>query len=168
MEKEKTELELKLEEQGLSADDVLALVDKKDQLDKLSLEIAEREAAVAEQQREQEITEIRLALEGKGEHEAVTSYAGRAHYPVVVDAVDKALRKLPMSGTLRLEDDGEVPDLRALVLSVANAIPEEGRFSLEQPNPGPQGADVTPVALDEMTPEQKREYADQLLERLGV
>jgi hypothetical protein len=165
---EKSELELKLEEQGLSVEDVLALARERDQLKALAKELADRERRLALERREADIAAIRLALEGRGEHQDVRAYAGTAHYPVVVNAVDRALKALPTRDALRLEGGAQAPNLDRLILDVVNAIPAEGRFRLEQPTAPPVPDEDHPVSLDEMTPEQKVEAADALAEALGL
>ena len=154
---EKSELELKLEEEGLSLEDVLALARELDQLQALAKELAERERRLALERREADIAAIRLALEGRGEHQDVRIYAGTAHYPVVVNAVDRALKALPARDALRLEGGAQAPNLDQLILDVVNAVPQEGRFRLEQPTVLLVLEKDSPLTPDDMTLKQKVE-----------
>lgn len=112
---------------GMSVDDVRALV-------------AERQATRAKA-RGLELDRIRLALEGRGEHPAVTQVEARRHYPVVIEAALAALREQPEGLGLSADGEGQT-GLDAVVLALVNAIPAEGRLSAE---PGPKG-DKDPVA----------------------
>jgi len=77
--------------------------------------------------RENKIERIVLALEGKVEMDGVKQEKGYAHYPFVIQAVEKALREEPAAKKFSIEMDGAC-SLDEVLLSVVNAIPAEGRM----------------------------------------
>lgn len=104
---------------GLTAEDVRAM--------------QERDRAVRQKARALEIESIVNALQGKGAHDQVSCVDGFAHYPVVVQAVATALKELPDALALSADDNGSTP-VDTVVMGIVNAIPQEGRLSL---NPQP-------------------------------
>jgi len=95
-------------------------------------EIAAQAIALQKQERQLEVDAVIAAMEGHGEHNAVTQLPGYRHYPVVIEAVRAALEK-STALALAATDEIAAPDVDAVVLSVANAIPQEGRIALSEP-----------------------------------
>lgn len=110
----------KLSTLGMSADDLISLAAQREAL------LAEA-AQLREKARRLEVTRILKALEGLEEHALVQGLPGYRHYPVVIAAVEQALKNAPSS--LALSDEGGT-DLDTLVLGIVNAIPEAGRIAL--------------------------------------
>jgi len=104
-------------------------------------------ARVRGKAREMEIAGIVLALQGTGEHPGVTVVAGRPHWPVVVAAVEKALKEQPAALAMSADEDGRTP-IDAIVLSVVNAIPEDGRMAL----PAQPAGSKNPKTVDPNAP----------------
>ncbi|MBN2005804.1 MAG: hypothetical protein JXA21_20775 [Anaerolineae bacterium] len=102
----------------------------------------QRDQAVRRKARDLEIGAILNALQGKGQHAGVTQIEGYVHYPVVAVAVEKALKELPQSLALNADENGAT-GVDAVILSLVNAIPREGRVSLQQP----QGRKDAPPAV---------------------
>lgn len=100
--------------------------------------------------REMEVVKIVKALEAQGEHSGVTQIAGRRHFPVVIAAIEQALRDAPPALALDGDADGVTP-LDAALLAVVNAIPEAGRL----PVTADAGADKRPRLV-----EKKEEVTD--------
>ena len=97
--------------------------------------------------RELEITGIVHALQGTGEHAGVTVVTGRPHWPVVVAAVEKALKEQPAALAMSADEDGRTP-IDAIVLAIVNAIPEDGRMALSAQPTG----DKNPKPVDPNAP----------------
>ena len=125
-----------------------------------------RDAAVRQKVREMEVSAIVHALQGKGEHAGVTQVEGYVHYPVVAQAVEKALQDLPQVLALDADDDG-VTGVDTTILSIVNALPQEARLTLEQPRGRKDGDDTQVAANDgdkpkKLTKEQLDQIADEL------
>jgi len=138
-------------ELGLTAEDIKAMV-------------AERER-VKKQARDLYVTKVVRALEGKDEHELVTQVENTRHWPVVIAAAEKAMREQAKA----LSADGGA-DVDAIVLSVVNAIPAEGRMQVaEQPTGAKTHVDPTLAEDEDKTPtdEQIKAFAEGLTPRKG-
>jgi hypothetical protein len=117
----------------------------------LNLSVGEIQAMQAEREatrtkaRDLEISAVIAALEGRGTHEGVTALDGKRHYPVVVEAVESALRANGNEAlALDVNTEGQSP-LDAVVLAVVNAIPAEGRMVESQPPVTPAPSETPPV-----------------------
>lgn len=128
--------------------------------------IADRQA-VASKARELEITSVVKALEGTAEHDGVVQVEGHRHYPVVCAAVETALREQPQALALAADGNGQTT-LDAVVLSIVNAIPTEGRIALQEQPKGAKEINVEDVGASdtdnppEYTEEQIGALADTL------
>ncbi len=149
-----------LEKAGLTVEQAIVLAGKQQAITQREQDLARREAELASRARQSEIRAVVLALEGKEAREGVMAIAGTRHYPVVVQAVQQALERVPADGmTLRLARDGQTEEVRvdALILAVANAIPKEGRLKLEAPGVLPHretgGQDPTDEQVDKLATE---------------
>jgi len=136
----------KIEEVDMSEEGALTLTQEQakdfEAFQGLGLSVEEIQAMLAERQtvlqkaRDLEISAIIAALEGRGEHNGIVALEGYRHYPVVIKAVEEALRANGGEGlALDINAEGQSP-LDAVVLAIVNAIPQEGRMALE---PQPRG-----------------------------
>lgn len=128
----------------------------------LGLSVAEIQAIQAERvatrrkARDLEISTIIAALEGRGTHDGVVVCDGAArHYPVVVHAVEQALRADGGEAmSLDISSEGQSP-IDEIVLSIVNAIPLEGRMVETQlPVTQPQETPSPPTSSSVPTDEQ--------------
>ena len=131
--------------------------------------VAER-AKVCQKARDLEITRVVRAMEATEAHPGVVRIEGYRHWPVVIAAVEKALREHPAALALAANDDGQT-GLDAIVLAVANAIPQEGRMALAV-QPASSKAPVDPSLSEpnatEPTGEQVKEFATRLHPQRGA
>jgi hypothetical protein len=145
---------------ALSAEDAQALADFRG----LGLSVDAIKALVSgtrARARELEVTRIVRALEGVETHPGVAQVSGRRHYPVVCAAVETALKEQPAALALGADDNGQT-QLDALVLSIVNAIPDEGRMALSTPPAGDKRP-VAPVTdISQISDEQATAIADRL------
>lgn len=123
---------------------------------------AEREKVRAKA-RELEITGIVRAMEGGEAREGVTVIPSFRHYPVVIAAVEKALKEQPVALALSADDDGHT-SLDAIVLAVVNAIPQEGRMALSV-QPAPRG---DPRPPEPEKPEDKKKRVRKMAKEAGL
>jgi hypothetical protein len=109
-------------------------------------------------------------MEATETHPGVTRIEGYRHWPVVIAAVEKALREHPKALALAANDDGQT-GLDAVVLEVANAIPQEARMALAA-QPASSKAPVDPSLSEpnatEPTGEQVKEFAGRLHPQRGA
>jgi citrate lyase beta subunit len=119
--------------------------------------------ATREKARGLEITRIVRALEGVETHDAVTQVENTRHWPVVIAALEAALRDQPATLALSADDDGATP-LDGALLAVVNAIPAEGRMVIEaqQPTSAKEHEDPTLNKPRQFTDEEIKEYAKSL------
>jgi len=125
---------------GLSAAELHALAEQREA-------IAAQAAELRAQARAMEVTRVVNALEGKDEHPNVLQIPGYRHYPVVIAAVEKALREAPLA-----LDDSDAP-LDAALLAIVNALPEAARIALtaetgSDKRPPRQSDDVSEAQVD--------------------
>lgn len=110
--------------------------------------VAEEEATRSKA-RGLEVQAILLALQGQGEHDSVIQIPDTRHYPVVCEAVEKALKEQVEPLALDVGDNGTT-GLDEVVLSIVNAIPAEGRMSLTaQPSGDKEPAEKNKQPTDE-------------------
>ncbi|MBN2003049.1 MAG: hypothetical protein JXA21_06800 [Anaerolineae bacterium] len=127
----------------------------------------QRDKAVRQKARDLEIGAILNALQSKGQHAGVTQIEGCVHYPVVTVAVEKALKELPQALALDADENGAT-GIDAVLLSVVNAIPREGRLALAQPAGRKDAAPVAAGDTEEDAAAKKHSAAtlDKLAEIL--
>lgn len=143
------------EAKGLTASDVQAMLDER--ATALAALQATREKA-----RGLEITRIVRALEGVETHDEVVQVEHTRHWPVVIAALETALREQPATMALSADDDGAT-SLDAVLLAVVNAIPAEGRKAIEtQPTGAKEHEDPTLDEPRQFTDEEIKEYAESL------
>jgi len=130
---------------GLSAESIKALVEQRAAIEAQAAELRGKA-------RDIEVSSIVRALEGKDTHKGVTAIANRVHYPVVINAVEKALREAPAALALDADDDG-VSKADEMVLAIVNAIPEEARIKLDASD-GTKQPPAPPAKKDTVTDEQ--------------
>jgi hypothetical protein len=90
--------------------------------------------SLRDRSRTQEISRIVAAMQGAGKHEGVVQIEGTVHQPVVVTAVETLLKEQPAKLRLSASLDGTVTGLDDAILTLINAIPQEARLSLKQPD----------------------------------
>jgi len=108
-----------------------------------------------------EIASIVAALEGRSAHEAVVALDGARHYPVVIKAVEAALKNGGEGLALDVSAEGRSP-LDAVVLSIVNALPLEARMTVQSPPVAPA---TPPPAAEDGPPSS--EAIDALDARIG-
>ena len=136
---------------GLSAEEIKAL--------------AAQRMQVRQKARELEVTQIVRALEGVEEHPGVTRIEGYRHYPVVVRTVEETLGAEALA--LSADDEGRA-DVDSVVLSIVNAIPEEGRLALAGQE-GPRGNRDPQTGQDEAEDGvPSNEQIDKFAQELGI
>lgn len=138
---------------GLTADEIKTLAAQRDA-------IAAQAEALRTKAREMEVIHIVKALEGADEHRDVVQVSGYRHYPVIVSAVEKALREAPEVLALDADDNGVSP-LDAAVLRVVNALPAEARIKATDEPAADKRAPV--AASNEVTDAQ----LDMFLKSIG-
>lgn len=105
-------------------------------------QMLDERGAMQAKARDMEISAVVAALEGRGEHSGVVAMEGHRHYPVVIQAVEAALRENGGEAlALSIDGDGR-SRLDDVVLSLVNALPEEARMALEQPPAAPPSGNV--------------------------
>lgn len=124
---------------GLTAAEIHALAEQREA-------IAAQAAELRAKARDMEVTRVVKALEGKDDHPGVVHIAGYRHFPVVIAAVEKALRETPLA--LALDADGASP-LDAAILSIVNAIPEPARIALTAETGGDKRPPRQPDAVSD-------------------
>lgn len=139
---------------GMTAEELAALVEQRDA-------IAARAQDLRTKARDMETMRIVKALEGADEHAGVVQIAGTRHYPVVIEAVKKVLDEAPTALAMAADDNG-VSGVDAVVLSIVNAIPADGRVSVEQPAGRKDAPAVAAGAADEVTETQVDQLIDDL------
>ncbi len=139
---------------GLTADEIAELIKNRDA-------IAARAQDLRTKARDMETMRIVKALEGADEHAGVVQIAGTRHYPVVIEAVKKVLDEAPTALAMAADDNG-VSGVDAVVLSIVNAIPADGRVSVEQPAGRKDAPAVAAGAADEVTETQVDQLIDDL------
>lgn len=140
---------------GLSAADIKSLAAQKEAIETQT-------ATLRDKAREMEVIHIVRALEGKDEHDGVTQIEGFRHYPVVITAVEKALREVPQAMALDADENGITP-IDAAILDVVNAIPEEARIKLDaNDNPVDKKPKGKQPDADEVTDEQVDAFLDSI------
>lgn len=113
----------KLESFGLDAEEVIALAESKKAL-------AAQAAQLRQDRRDLNIKTIVDAMQNNGEHPSVVQIEGTRHYPVVCEAVQKSLAKLPEALSLDSNDDG-TNSVDGVILGIINALPKEARIALD-------------------------------------
>lgn len=116
-----------------------------------------QQAAIAATTRDLRVSRIVRALEGLEEHDQVTGLEGFRHYPVVISAVETALREQPEAIGLAADEQGATT-LDAVVLSIVNALPNTARMASQRQDPPPkkndpvgaEGGDVTEDQIDHL------------------
>lgn len=140
------------EAQGLSVSDVQTMLDERATA-QAALQATRAKA------RGLEITRIVRALEGVETHAAVMQVENTRHWPVVIAAVETALREQPETMALSADDDGGT-SLDTVLMAVVNAIPAEGRMVIEaQPTGAKEHEDPTLDKPRKFTDEEIRTYA---------
>ena len=142
---------------GLTADELVALVGQKQVIEAQAVTLRKKA-------RDMEISRVVLALEGKDAHPGVVQIAGFRHYPVVIVAVEAALRNAPEAMALDADDDG-VSGLDGVLLAVVNAIPEDARIELSGDDTGSKG-DKKPALIGENGEGVTDKQIDELLEKI--
>jgi len=131
--------------------------------------VAER-AKVCQKARDLEITRVVRAMEATEAHPGVTRIEEFRHWPVVIAAVEKALRERPKALALSADDDGQT-GLDAVVLEIVNAIPQEGRMALSAQPAGskaPTDPSLSETKPTEPTDEQVKTFAGRLHPQKGA
>jgi len=126
----------------------------------------ERQTQLRQKARKLEIDSIVAALEGRADRGDVVVVEGTRHFPAIVAAVEQALRG---GEGFDVSDDG-IGAADALVLSVANAIPKEGRLALEgapaRPRRAePQGPPPRTHRTEPLPPEQLEKVSDEQVDQ---
>lgn len=137
---------------GLTVEDIKALAAQRDALDKAARD-------VRGQQRSLRVTQVVRALEGAEDMPGVTQIQGYRHYPVVVQAVERALTEGVSDVMLDADEEGAC-DLDRFILDVVNSIPAEGRIATAEQSAGRKTDDNGDG--DEVTEEEIDAFLDDI------
>ncbi len=153
-----------LREAGYTTAQLLELAERMQDLEGVGLSVGdliEKAQGLRQKARDLELAQIAHALEGADEHPSVTQIEGYRHYPVVVEAVTKALDEGASGLAMAADEDGCLP-VDGLILSIVNAIPETGRVPVAASEQrGRKDEKATPSVSDtdaEVTDEQVDEF----------
>ena len=141
---------------GLSADEIKALAAERDA-------VSAKAAELRAKARDMEVSRVVKAMEGVEDHPAVVQLEGYRHYPVVIEAVKKALADAPQALALSADDEGQT-GIDTVILDVANAIPAEGRVRVAQQPAGDKNPAIQAKASGDG--QDAKEVTDEQLDDL--